>query len=484
MEQARGTRIGRYEVLDTLGTGGMAVVYRARDPELNREVAVKVMGAARTSFSEEAVQRFQRELKAMALVAHPHVMRIFDGGDHEGRPFLVSELIEGRTLEQVVKEQGRLAIAEAVEWTGQLLEALGSVHAAGLVHRDIKPSNLMARTEGGLVLMDFGIALAAFNETLTRTGDVPGTLAYLPPECLAGQKATPASDLFQVGLVLYEMLVGAPLFSFKIPKEFLMAHGDLPPKDLFSKRSDASEALVHLLRRSLEPEPGARFQTAREMLGALRKDDVLAVRRVSRAAARRANAPVPAARLEPPPEARSRPALALGAGLLAAAVLGLGWWRGPLGALSAPQAFDAAVSADALEVTFESSWPRKGAVEVDLGEAGAFVAEEPSAARAGAFLAGAFLAGAFLAGAFLAGAFLAGAFLAGAFLAAAAVLFTDFSIPSPSFRPVFIHPIGVIESGFTGTAAGGRASNGGSGVPVTSKYILQCQWRQLSLRIR
>ncbi|MBI4869355.1 MAG: serine/threonine protein kinase [Candidatus Wallbacteria bacterium] len=387
MQEDRGSKVGRYEMLGTLGTGGMAIVYRALDPQLNREVAVKLMGAARSTFSDDAVQRFQRELKAMALVTHPNVVRIFDGGEHEGRPFLVTELIEGKTLEQILSARGKVPAARCVELTCELLEALAAVHAAGLVHRDIKPSNLMVRGDSGLVLMDFGIALAAFKETLTRTGDVPGTLQYLPPECLGGKKATAASDLFQVGLVLYEMLVGSALFSFKNPKDFLMAHGDLPPADLAARCPDASESLLAVLRKSLEPEPKQRFQSAHEMLSALRKSDTGEPRRVSRTGIRRASHVAPAAPVELRPASdtgaagRDRALQLAAVPALLLIVSAACYWLFGLLPPGAPDGFDASITSDALEVTFESSRSRKGLVEVDLGEIGAFVAEESSAAR-------------------------------------------------------------------------------------------------------
>lgn len=379
MEDAANQRFGRYQVTGQLGRGGMAVVYRAVDPQLNREVAIKVIGGARNSFSGESVERFQRELKSMALIAHPNVVRIFDGGTEQEMPFLVTELIEGETLEQLVRKNGRMPIGKLLRFTRELLEALVAVHEAGLVHRDIKPSNLMVTAEERLVLMDFGIALAAFGDSLTKTGDVPGTLAYLPPECLGGKKAAVASDLFQVGLVAYEMIVGKPLLTLQNPKDFLLAHGELPPKDLRTRREDLPSLLEATIRKALEPDPAARFQSAREMLEALEGGEVTQSRR-SRVTGRK---PVTSSGLHTPARAPAPvgrgTAMAAAAGFGAVALLGVaGWfayaalWARP----EPPAIFEAKVSAQGLEVSWQSGRAYRGAIELTVPEAGVLIAEE------------------------------------------------------------------------------------------------------------
>ncbi len=379
MEEAANRRFGRYEVTGQLGRGGMAVVYRAVDPQLNREVAIKVIGGARNSFSGESVERFQRELKSMALIAHPNVVRIFDGGTEQEMPFLVTELIEGETVEQVVRKSGRMPIAKLLRFTRELLEALIAVHEAGLVHRDIKPSNLMITAEERLVLMDFGIALAAFGDSLTKTGDVPGTLAYLPPECLGGKKASVASDLFQVGLVAYEMIVGKPLFTLQNPKDSLPAHGEPPPRDLRTRREELPSPLEAAVRKSLEPDPAARFQTARQMLEALDGGEVTQSRR-SRATGRK---PVTSSGLRSAARTPAAPgrsaAMAAAAGFGAVVLLGAaGWfayaalWAKP----EPPAGFEARVSGEALEVSWSSSRSYRGAIELTVPEAGVLIAEE------------------------------------------------------------------------------------------------------------
>ena len=202
-----GQTISHFKVLDRLGEGGMGVVYRGQDLTLNRPVALKFV-SPHLAASEENVQRLLREARAASSLNHPNVMTIYEVGEFEGRLFIAAEYIEGKTLRQVIRPGG-----VGVELTGrcarQIAGALGAAHAKGIVHRDIKPQNLMLTAEGRIKVLDFGLAFrAASEERLTRTGVVRGTLHYMSPEQLEGKPVDHRTDIFSLGVVLYEMVSG------------------------------------------------------------------------------------------------------------------------------------------------------------------------------------------------------------------------------------------------------------------------------------
>ena len=202
---------GRYVLAEVLGTGGMATVWRAHDQVLGREVAIKVLSqqfAADPGFAA----RFEREARHAASVSHPRLVTVFDSGIDRGTPFLVMELVTGRTLRQVLDETGPLPAGQAVAIAAGVCEGLEAVHAAGLVHRDIKPANIML-AGGEVKILDFGIARAGGTAARTTAGTVLGTPAYLSPEQAGGHPAGPASDLYSLGCVLFEMLTGSPPFT-------------------------------------------------------------------------------------------------------------------------------------------------------------------------------------------------------------------------------------------------------------------------------
>jgi serine/threonine-protein kinase len=196
---------GRYRIERELGHGGMAVVYLAEDQKLERQVAVKVLTDG-LAVSEPLRARFMREARLAARLSHPNVVRTYDVGETDGTLFIVMEHVPGRTLADV----GKLPAAEAVDLGRQACAGLQHAHDAGLVHRDLKPANLLLRTDGVLKIADFGIARAAEVTRLTEVGTVLGTAAYLSPEQAAGEDVTPATDLYALGAVLYELLTGRP----------------------------------------------------------------------------------------------------------------------------------------------------------------------------------------------------------------------------------------------------------------------------------
>ncbi|MDJ1134848.1 serine/threonine-protein kinase [Streptomyces iconiensis] len=211
---------GRYELVEKLGAGGMGEVWRARDRDLGREVALKLFAPPDDVQAEERTEllgRFRREARAAAALDSPHIAVIHDHGAHDGTPYLVMELIDGRSLEQVLRDDGRAPPAQALDWAAQICLALGTAHTAGVVHRDIKPANIVVRPDGTAVVLDFGIA--KFQEAveaeskLTRTGHMPlGSVLYMAPERFRMEPGDGREDLYALGCVLYELLIGRPPF--------------------------------------------------------------------------------------------------------------------------------------------------------------------------------------------------------------------------------------------------------------------------------
>jgi serine/threonine protein kinase len=191
----------------------MASVYLARDTELDRPVAVKVL-AENAAGDDGLRKRFVREARLAARLSHPNVVNVFDAGEEDGRPYLVMEHVEGETLADLLARRGRLPSEEVRGLGVQAARGLAHAHAAGLVHRDVKPQNLLLREDGTLKIADFGIARAAEGTALTQAGTVLGTAAYLAPEQALGEQATPASDVYSLGAVLYELLTGEPPYEF------------------------------------------------------------------------------------------------------------------------------------------------------------------------------------------------------------------------------------------------------------------------------
>ncbi|MGH3016661.1 MAG: serine/threonine-protein kinase, partial [Gaiellaceae bacterium] len=200
----------------------MAMVYRARDQELGREVAVKVL-AEHLSADPEFRERFLREARVAGGLSHPNVVKVYDGGEVDGRPFLVMEHVEGVTLADELARRKRFPAAEVVELGVQACAGLEHAHGSGLVHRDVKPQNLLLRPDGLLKIADFGIARAVEGSTqLTAVGTVLGTAVYLAPEQAAGEQVTTAADIYSLGAVLYQLIAGRPPFAFQSIPELIL----------------------------------------------------------------------------------------------------------------------------------------------------------------------------------------------------------------------------------------------------------------------
>jgi eukaryotic-like serine/threonine-protein kinase len=297
---------GRYAVERTLGAGGMAVVYLARDAELGRPVAIKVLSEPYTA-DEEFRERFLREARMAAGLAHPSIVAIYDAGEDDGRPFIVMEYVAGSTLAEEVARRQRLPSEEVVDLAVQACDGLAHAHDAGLVHRDVKPQNLLLRPDGVLKIADFGIARAVEATQLTKVGTVLGTAEYLSPEQAAGRQVTAAADLYSLGAVLYELLTGRPPYRFESLAELAAARerAIAPVREL---APEVPEPLEDVVMRCLARNPAFRPESA----------DALA-RELAEASPEPPTHPIAAApaRLEPPKPGRR---LKLGLGAVAALI--------------------------------------------------------------------------------------------------------------------------------------------------------------------
>lgn len=270
-----GRTFGAYEIQALLGSGGMASVYRSFDANLQRPVAIKVLSeaaAAQPGFAD----RFRQEALLIASLRHPNVVHIYDFGTQDGYLYMVQELLPGPTLDgrlhDLAARGEQLARDEVLSIVAQLAGALGAAHAAGIIHRDVKPANAIWNASGNVVLTDFGIAKQTMsNAAHTQVGMVIGTPDYLSPEQAQGLQLTPASDIYALGVVLYEMLAGKPPFAGDTPMGVLIGHIQKPPPSLRAQRPDLPPAVEAVVQRALAKAPADRFRSAIEFAQALER---------------------------------------------------------------------------------------------------------------------------------------------------------------------------------------------------------------------
>ncbi|MFI2607332.1 protein kinase [Kitasatospora sp. NPDC018619] len=248
---------GRYELVELLGVGGMATVWRGVDRVLARQVAVKVLNGGLADDPRFA-ERFSREAQHAAMLAHPRIVMVFDSGVDQGTPFIVMELVSGRSLAALLAERPGLPVERAVGIAAAVCEALAVAHAAGLVHRDIKPGNIMITDDGGVKVVDFGIARAGSSGNLTQTASVLGTAAYLSPEQATASPLDGRTDLYAVGCVLTEMLTGATPFTAETPVAIAFKHVSEQPLPPSARRPGLPPALDAAVLRLLAKDPASR----------------------------------------------------------------------------------------------------------------------------------------------------------------------------------------------------------------------------------
>ena len=255
----------RYEVVSHIGQGGMADVFLAVDTILNRQVAIKIL---RADLSTDAVSilRFEREAQAAAALAHPNIVEIYDVGDYKGHHYIVMEYVTGKTLKQVIRSRGPLVNEEAVDIMKQLCSAISEAHSRGIIHRDIKPQNVIVKADGSIKILDFGIATAKGSMQLTQANNVMGSVHYLAPELAKGEAASPQSDIYALGIVLYEMLAGDVPFKADQAVQIALKHMREPMPDVRLINASVPQSIANVITRATAKDPNNRYGSCREML--------------------------------------------------------------------------------------------------------------------------------------------------------------------------------------------------------------------------
>lgn len=281
-ELRAGQMIGHYQILSTLGKGGMGEVYLAQDTKLSRKVALKVLPGAFTR-DQERLQRFKQEARATSAMNHPNILTIFEIGEADGRHYITTEFIEGQTLGQRIAA-GSLKLGETLNIAEQITSALSAAHGAGIVHRDVKPENIMIRRDGIVKVLDFGLAKLVQNQPLrsgpedstralvkTNTGVVMGTFAYMSPEQARGLSLDARTDIWSLGVVMFQMLTGSNPFSGATSSDTLASILQREPRSLSSFSPEIPEELQWIVTKALTKDFDDRYQTSREMLTDLRR---------------------------------------------------------------------------------------------------------------------------------------------------------------------------------------------------------------------
>jgi len=356
-------KLGKYNVLGEIGRGGMAVVYRARQQSLDRIVAIKELDLSRSTQDPKALERFQQEARASASLVHPAIITVHDFWERSQKAYIAMEFVDGLELKEALGILGPVGPVTTIQIALSLCQALSYAHERGIIHRDIKPGNIMLSSQGDVKLTDFGIALVSGSADLTTTGQIIGTPSYMSPEQIRGEPLGPASEVFSLGAVLYEMITGTKPFTG--PTDVAVTHAILHKRPVrIKKRAPKTpKRLVRVIMKCLKKKPSRRYATMDELAEALTRAlprRALSTREAVSALVARAGAqgnedltlPLGLPRRSP---ARGRRAAAtLAVGILAAAV-GLGIWKWDvLRPLVAPPAPPPVVSPVELTV---NAWP-------------------------------------------------------------------------------------------------------------------------------
>ena len=256
---------GRYEIIKLIGEGGMANVYLAYDPILKRNVAVKILRGD-LSNDEKFVKRFKREAISASSLAHPNIVEIYDVGEENGNYFIVMEYVDGVTLKTLIKKRGKMILAEALDITKQVASGLECAHASCIIHRDIKPQNIMVLDDGLVKITDFGIAVASNSESLTQTNSVMGSVHYLPPEQANGTGSTVRSDIYSLGIMMFEMLTGKVPFKGETAVEIAIKQLKEPLPSISMYRDDIPQSVENIILKACAKNPENRYENVSQML--------------------------------------------------------------------------------------------------------------------------------------------------------------------------------------------------------------------------
>ncbi len=270
MEIAGGERFGSYRIESRIGQGAMGTVYRASGDDRSEPVALKIL-RAELAQDPEYRQRFLHEARAATTITHPHLVTVLDAGEVEGLPFLAMPLVAGEPLDVVLRARGPLRPEQVVRIATEIGSALDALHAAGLMHRDVKPANILIEPDGRSALTDFGLAKGETGyQTVTAAGMIVGTVAYVAPERIRGERATPASDVYALGCTVFECLTGAPPFAGPTQMTVLVGHLQEEPPNPSWQRSDLTEPFGEAVIGPLSKDAAARPRSATEYARLLR----------------------------------------------------------------------------------------------------------------------------------------------------------------------------------------------------------------------
>ena len=254
----------RYEIIRSIGEGGMANVYLGYDTILDRNVAIKVLRGD-LSNDEKFVRRFQREALSASSLAHPNIVEMYDVGEDDGTYYIVMEYVDGKTLKQLLKKRGTLTLSEAIDIMSQLTDGMAHAHDSYIIHRDLKPQNIMIKDDGQIKITDFGIAMALNSTQLTQTNSVMGSVHYLPPEQASGKGCTIKSDIYSMGIIFYELLSGSLPFRGDNAVEIALKHMREPLPSLRAENPSIPQSIENIIKRATAKNPKNRYESARSM---------------------------------------------------------------------------------------------------------------------------------------------------------------------------------------------------------------------------